>query len=289
MTTHTDTKWDDKKWVPVWQESPEFDEWWSSSRTAAKNLLRASAGLVWAAAAMAPITAYVTHGQWRNVLISVEIMLGFGAVIMTVIALSWNISARRAFDEKLKAVTSSATRDAVSNLGNGGKIELKDLFVINRRQLDEYHTTSMQEQHAAFRNSQLAASVGFAFLLAGITISLSFGSRGDTTAATYTSAGLTALGATLSGFISHTFFKSYRATSEALRNYYWEPVRTGQILSIERVAALDKHSKMSARLREKIVEQLIAQVPLTAPMSNHDDAAQLNGESEKGKAGTVPT
>ncbi|MFI9774648.1 hypothetical protein ACIHCV_08050 [Streptomyces sp. NPDC051956] len=277
----TTGSWDNPEWVPVWQESPEFAAWWSSSRTAAKNLLRASAGLIWAAAVLAPITVYVTHGTARSLLISAEIMLGFGAAIVAVIALSWNISARRAFDEKLQSVTAAATREAVSKLGRADEIKLKDLFVINRRQLDEYHTTSMQEQHSAFRNTQLSAAIGFTFLLIGVVISFSLGSK-QADGATYASAGLTALGATLSGFLSHTFFRSYRATTKALRNYYWEPVRTGQVLSTERVAALDRDPATSAKLREKIVEKLISQIPMNAP--NQDGVAQMNGESEKEKS-----
>jgi len=126
---------------------------------------------------------------------------------------------------------------------------LGKLLVLNRRQLDDYHLSSIRQQAVAFRNAQIAAAIGFAILVLGAILSM----RQSSDTARYLAAGLSALGTALSGYVASVFFRSYRETSQEMARYYEEPFNTYEALMIERVADLEHHSE----LRTKIVEHLM--------------------------------
>ncbi|MBW5422642.1 hypothetical protein GKQ77_13895 [Streptomyces sp. BG9H] len=197
---------------------------------------------------------------------------------MTTIGGVFYFAARRGFDDRVRAANAAATEEAVDRLRQTNRIQLSDLFVLNRRQLDEYHVNSLTEQRTAFQRAQITSLVGFVFLLLGVTLSFRAGADSER----YTSAGLTALGALLSGYVSRVFFKSYSETSKALRHYYSEPLRTGQVLTAERLACLDGHVDLEQNvvmeLRKQLVGRLIDQLPVS-PLTPVDGAKPGEGKA----------
>lgn len=262
----------------LWRESEERKEWRQVKRGRAKVLVYSAAPMIWAAIAMIPLTLQVADGTWpRAILLSIQVAIFFGAIIIFVIGAFSYMAARRAFDDRVRRISAAATEEAVERLRWSQRIKLADLFVINRRQLDEYQAVSIAEQHSAFRNAQIASGVGFLFLVVGV--GLSFGAHKDAT--TYASAGLAGLGALLSGYISQVFFRSYTATKEQLRLYYTEPFRTGQILTAERISCLDDHEIIekgtASQLRQEIVARLLDQLP--TPVQAFGDRSRLTEAS----------
>ncbi|MFF3084542.1 hypothetical protein ACFVRB_05735 [Streptomyces nojiriensis] len=262
----------------TWRDSKEFKEWWGSKGVAVKWLLAYAGGAFWVAIVLAPLAIQTRPHTWgRSILRAAQVGLTLGSAIIAIIVIFGHTAARRAFYERTKGEKSKATEGAVERLRNHSRIRLSDLFVINRRQLDEYHTISVHEQRMAFRNAQVAAAIGFIMLIIGVALSF----RQQDPSARYTTAGLAGLGSLLSGFIAGVFFKSYTDTTRELRHYYGEPFRTGQILMAERLADIGKDEASVdevKKLREIIVNKLVDQFP--AALSPHD-------HKESGRSGKV--
>jgi hypothetical protein len=196
----------------------------------------------------------------RAVLEALLVLLGVITLGFAVAGMSRYLALRRAFYDRVRVAKASAVNEAVERLredadGSSG-LRLPNLVVLNRRQLDEYHVLSVRQQQVAFRNAQFAAIVGFVLLVAGIILSF----RQDPGSDRYITAGLTALGSLLSGFISAVFYRSSDATAKQLRDFYKEPFRTGQVLMIERVAALDDGNPDDGMLRRLMVEHLLMEL-----------------------------
>lgn len=194
-------------------------------------------------------------------------------------------TAKRAFYDRIRAKKAREVDEAVEALKSAKELQLSNLFALNRRQLDEYHVISIRQQNVAFRNAQVAGALGFLALIAGAVIVLT--QSGGTER--WLSAGLSGLGATLSGYIASVFFKQSSETSRQLQEYYREPARTGLILTIERLAALDARHGLSAsdarEVRKLIVGSLLKHLeqdgqkaPTTTITGGTEvDAARSNG------------
>jgi hypothetical protein len=195
-----------------------------------------------------------------------QVFLVYGFLVLLVVGSYRYVTLRRAFDERIHLEKADRVNSTIERLR--AKLDLRDLFVLNRQQLDEYHVASVRQQSIAFRNAQIAAAIGFLTLLAGVVISLQGTFQrgsGDGLAL-----GLTALASLLSGFIAAVFFRSAESTGKQLREFYKEPYRTAQVLAIERLAALESqygnkgsndHESMDVearqQLRQTIVEGLL--------------------------------
>jgi hypothetical protein len=121
---------------------------------------------------------------------------------------------------------------AVRDIASRPDLPLTQLFELNRRQLDEYQEMTKKQQRSAFLLTQIASVAAFVALVVGIVLSF----QGNTATEKYVVAGLSGLGALLSGFLANTFYQSHRAANDQLNRYYLEPQRTGRILAAERLA-----------------------------------------------------
>ena len=247
--------------VELWRSSPEHHELFSGGwgRNAAARLLYGWL-LLMAVAASLPFSIDIQRDTvLRNFIAMLQVLFTLAALTLF-INIGFRYGAmRRGFYDRVRLEKAKAVEQAVERLRE--KLSVENLFVLNRRQLDEYHVMSVRQQHVSFRNAQVAAAVGFIILIAGVILSLR---QPHDPSGRYITAGLSALGTLLSGFISGVFFKSYADTSEQLRQYYQEPFRTGQILTIERVARLAQPElgadSDTAKLRCLIVEELLKQL-----------------------------
>lgn len=189
--------------------------------------------------------------------LAVVLWIGVGFVYM---------ARRRAFYDRVRFLNARAVQEAVTDLGNG--LTLEKLYVLNRRQLDEYHMLSVRQASIAFRNATIAAILAFTILVAG---AIQVVQLAQDDAGRYIAGGLSALGAGLSAFVAAVFFRSYDKTSAQLREYYEEPARTGRILASERLARTqcgdesDSDPSLDPDLRRMIVERLLAPPGPPAP------------------------
>ena len=196
---------------------------------------------------------------WMNVtLVVLSTTLAFtAAAILITVAFQYG-AARRAFYERVRLLKAAQVEQAVMEVGH--HLTLNGLFVLNRRQLDEYHVLSVRQASLAFRNAQAASIVAFVILIAGAIIAL----RQQDDSGRYVAAGLSALGAALSAFLSRVFFRSYQDTRDQLRQYYYEPFRTSQVLALERLARTSGKEEegwvIEEDLRKEIVLHLLNQI-----------------------------
>jgi len=129
-------------------------------------------------------------------------------------------------------------------------IALKDLFRYTRRQLDAYQEESRNQQRLAFRRAQFASVLGLVVLIIGIVLSLKEAPGSDK----YVVAGLSGLGAALSGYIASTFIGTARRADEQLNLYYREPHMMGRLVVAERLA-----TTICDSCKKEMGESMIAQ------------------------------
>ncbi|MEU6909618.1 hypothetical protein ABZ935_30470 [Streptomyces coeruleorubidus] len=268
----------------AWRQSPEYEEWTRTALGSTKNLLRASMALIWFAAIAMTLVFWAEVNSWERLALRAgAVGLVLAALIVGAVATFSYMAARRAFYERMRCEKSAAIEGDLLALRNEPRrLELADLFVINRRQLDEYHITSLHEQRLAFRNAQIAAAVGFLLLVSGVVLIVT--EDGDS--ARYAIAGLTGLASLLSGFISAVFFKSYADTTEELRHYYWEPLRTGQILAAERLAELQIGNQVPGvdqELRKVLVSKIVDQLPQIPTSNRPSRKSRKSSNAQKDK------
>jgi len=154
-------------------------------------------------------------------------------------------------------------------------IALKDLFRYTRRQLDAYQEESRNQQRLAFRHAQLASVLGLVVLMIGIVVSLQEAPGSDK----YVVAGLTGLGAALSGYIANTFIRTARRADDQLNLYYREPHMMGRLVIAERLATTICHS-----CRKEMGESMIAQAlawPLPGADGSDRDRANASRSSDQ--------
>lgn len=101
-------------------------------------------------------------------------------------------AARRAFYDRVRSIKAQRVDAEVERLRKQDHLNLPNLFALNRRQLDEYHTVSVRQQAVAFRNAQLASAIGFIVLLTGVIITMNQAEDAER----WVTAGLAGLGAT---------------------------------------------------------------------------------------------
>ncbi|MFI5978046.1 hypothetical protein [Streptomyces sp. NPDC051452] len=240
--------------------------------------------ITWLAVVMVPIVIWVPdNSRWDMALAAAIVGLLFAAFAIAGSTFFSYWAARHSFYERVRAEKSYQIENDMEALRSQGsrRLSLADLFVINRRQLDEYHVTSLHEQRAAFRNAQIAAAIGFILLAAGVALVV----ENNDSSARYAAAGLTGVASILSGFISSIFFKSYTDTTRELRHYYWEPLRTGQVLAVERLAGIDiRQSTRGAddELRRALAQKMMEQLP-EIPLSAEPGGLKAGAQGREGE------
>jgi hypothetical protein len=161
---------------------------------------------------------------------------GIAALSLAVIVAAYSampyLSARSAFRQRRQA-TAAARVDAAIEEASDANLQRRFLFVLNRRQLDEYQLITRKQQRSAFMLAQAATVLAFLVLVAGIVVALAAHGTVNKSIA----GGLSGLGATLSTFLANTFFKSHQSANKEMSRYYLEPQRTGRLLAAERIVA----------------------------------------------------
>jgi hypothetical protein len=190
---------------------------------------------------------------------------GFALVVIASCLAAWAATpywgARRAYFERIQAEKAMAVDEALRALvgeTTEDALPLPELFIFNRRQLDEYQALTKRHATLAFRNAQFAACIGLVLLVGGTVLALGQ----DSASAQYTAAALSSVGTLVSGYISRTFFRSSRDAMNQLRIYYEEPFLTSRALSAERVIGKMQPPESASASFAVLVERLLQPPPL---------------------------
>jgi len=177
------------------------------------------------------------------------------------------MAVRRRFEEKY---VRNAADEAIDELSATSR--LTDLMKANRRQMSAYDVIARYQAQSSYRNNQIAMAIGLAILITGAAVAITV--QDDT--AKIVTASLTAIGATVSGYISKTFLQTYNTTLRQLNYYFEQPLISSYILTAQRLAdSVPKGSpEMYAQLVNGIIGQLIrpSQSPVSAPATAPADA-----------------
>lgn len=245
----------------IWALSPER-QWYMGRRPKVFFFVIIGGVLILLAAVLAQPIPSATEAWWASCLVVV-------GVPTVVYALFPYWAARAAFKERRRTTAALSAEQTLKKMKDHVVgIPLNLLFEYNRRQLDAYQEKSRNQQRVAFRDAQIASLSGVVVLVAGAAVSL----RESPGTEQYVVAGLSSLGATLSGYIAGTLLKTSREADRRETLYYQEPHMTGRLIAAERIS-----KTLSPEQNAENAELLIRQI-LTWPLPSDRGA-----EKDKGK------
>jgi len=232
----------------LWRESPERRRWF---RNSAIVLLSLAIPLFALAIVVGfKLSAYRSAAPGRNPTL---ILLAFGTLAgVTILAVSifvafYTQTTRQAFLDRLNLGLVSELQQQERDLADKGT-DFDSLWAITQKRIDVYHEIATRQSRNSFRSAQIAAYVGFLFLIA-VAIFAGFSNSG-TGAIAASVIGLA--GAGMSAYIGSTFMKAQTSSSEQLGAYFFQPVEFARALAAERL--LDK---VEPGDRGKIVERIV--------------------------------
>lgn len=123
------------------------------------------------------------------------------------------------------------TEQEAHELERAGREDLGPFMAFSHRQMTRFECVALTQAKASHAASLLAAALGFVVLVAGAWVTFTRGNADDTV----TGAVMTGVGTALSGFLSVTFLRQYRITSEQMSYYYGEPLVNCYLLHAERL------------------------------------------------------
>lgn len=175
--------------------------------------------------------------------------------IISLITLAWAMAgpammrARRQLRERERAARDRA-KQALEELADA--TSLAELLKANRKQIIAYDELARAQSKEAFRNSQIAISIGLTALVTGGLAAVVI----PNTTAKITTASLTAIAGMLSGYIGKTFLRVYERTQQQLTFFFQQPLINSYVLSAERL--IDAHIKDKDQEVSRIIERILA-------------------------------
>lgn len=241
--------------LDVWSYSDEYTQYRESRKTVAKRVLVGAS----AAVVAGMVLASTNWAKWASLADAIDGGAGwriFWATLFGIVGsvmLTWAtfpyFASRRAFRERKRASAAIGVEVALRGLASSpsGSLPLPELFVLNRRQLDEYQTITKRQQAMAFMLTWAATGLAFVVLVLGIILSY----RTEPGTDQYVVAGLTGLGSLITAFLTKTFYDGYDKATKQLSVYYAEPNLTGRALAAERlIDGMEDREARTAAARE---------------------------------------
>lgn len=275
----------DEPRIELWANSPERD-WYLFRRGWVVGCAIGVGLLGFIAVLLAQPGSTTTNRYWATVIGILAAVLGAWCTMPY-----W--AARRAFRERRTRMaayradyelkTLGGVDPALNGHGRRGNQAARDLplhalFRLNRRQLDAYQEMTRRQQRNAFHMTQAASVVAFGLVVAGVVLTLNTGP----TTQDYIVGGLSGLGAALSAFLGHTFYRTHRDANAQLNWYYIEPYATGRLLIAERITeTLVDNSVQKAANAETMIKALLA---WELPSAGFD---RSNGKEPTGQNGNT--
>jgi hypothetical protein len=195
--------------------------------------------------------------------------------IIAVVLIAWGFAApvmmraRRELRTRERAARERA-KQASEELADA--TSLAELLKANRKQIDAYDELARAQSKEAFRNSQVAISIGMSALVVGGLVAVVV----PNTTAKITTASLTAIAGALAGYIGKTFLRVYERTQQQLTFFFQQPLINSYVLSAERL--IDAHVVEKDREVSRIIDRILA-VLVRLPDSWGDWTARDTGRS----------
>lgn len=268
------TRRDVRRWLGPSQPEMEFEgdfeaveqQLWGLSAERRWYVTRRSRGYAGAALGVVLLAAAALVGQptrsdaeqWWAVILAVLAACALGYSTFPY----W--AARQAFNERRRKMAAYVASEMLRKIRGETVISLNVLFAYNRRQLDAYQEEARNQQRLAFRYALWTSTLGFAVLLAGISVSFRLGPGSET----YVAGGLSAVGAALSAYVAGTMLRIYHRADTQLNRFYLEPHMLGRLLLAERLMD-SRDTAGSVSNRDTIIRRI-----LEWPLPGSDEPAE---------------
>ena len=182
------------------------------------------------------------------------VIVALGAVAIALVAVSLIVysAARARFFERQETAAGEAVEEAVAELQD--QLNLRALMKINRKQIEAYHLLTRQQAAEAYRNSVVAMATGLLTLVSGVAAVIFLPGIDDTQRVT--TAGLTAIGSIVGGYVSRTFMRTYSIALQQLNRYFEQPLHTNYLLAAERLIDRLGEARQD-RLRIKVIDHML--------------------------------
>jgi hypothetical protein len=190
--------------------------------------------------------AAVGEENWHDLLVYVMLVLALGLVASFGMT-AYREMLRQAFSDRLALGLVSELQQQERDLADKGT-DFDSLWAITQKRIDVYHEIATRQSRNSFRSAQIAAYVGFLFLIAVAV----FAGLTKTGTGAIAASVVGVAGAAMSAYIGSTFMKAQASSSEQLGAYFFQPVDFARALAAERL--LDK---VEPGDRGKIVERIV--------------------------------
>jgi hypothetical protein len=220
------------------------------------------------------------------------VIFALGAVAIALVAVSLIVysAARASFLERQETAAREAVEEAVADLQD--ELTLKALMQINRKQIEAYHLLTRQQATEAYRNSVVAMATGLLTLVSGVLAVIFLPGIDETQR--ITTAGLTAIGSVVGGYVSRTFMRTYTIALQQLNRYFEQPLQTSYLLAAERLIDRLGDARQD-RLRIKVIDHMLGATEQSARLlafTGVGDGAHSNGstpaDASGGRNGRTP-
>lgn len=187
-------------------------------------------------------------------LLSAGVLSVYISLVGIVPRLSYTVARRRFIEREEEVYRALSIRQAAEKVED--ELSLANLYIFNRALMTNYHSITQNQSKKSFLYSQIASFIGLALVAAGGTVVVA----PTPTVAKITVAGLSGLGATMSGYISKTFTHSHELSIAQLNNFFQQPLVSNYFLLAERLSnELSSEAKNDARM--EIISKILDSAP----------------------------
>ncbi len=247
--------------------SPDLKEWWTSGERVSAGTTRsillglaavsALAGALTATAAL-PFSMAPAPGPVR---LSVAAALWLGAPVLALSGMWRHGTVKSDF---MRRYQRQKIYHAIDDIATDP--EFRTFVRLNPARIDADQELTLSQAAHAYRNTQIAMTVGFVLLASGAATALMV--HGDP-AGQAVVGGLAAIGTALSGFIVATFLRAQRDALSQLNVYFRQPLTTSYLLTAERWA-MKLPSETRPGTFGHMADQLVAQAFGPPKTGSHD-------------------
>jgi hypothetical protein len=140
---------------------------------------------------------------------------------------------------------------AIGSTGDPETPSLRNLLLLNRQEMTNYHELTKQQARRSFSNSLVAMWLGFLIVATCIVIIAIPGVIDGNTKLTV--AALGSVGTVVSGFITRTFLRQRALSIDQLNRFFNQPLVTSYLLTAERIALEQTDDKIRLASLDRVI------------------------------------
>jgi hypothetical protein len=146
--------------------------------------------------------------------------------------------------------------EAIGSVNDPETPSLRNLLLLNRQEMTNYHELTKQQARRSFSNSLVAMWLGFLIVGACILIIALPGVTDENSKLTVSLLG--SVGTIVSGFITRTFLKQRTLSIDQLNRFFNQPLVTSYLLTAERIALEQPSADVKTESLNRVIAAALA-------------------------------